>query len=189
MVGRARARIDKRVEWATELFERHRGRGPVDLGLRVYGRDREMPGSLVGSALAFRLFLFFVPMLLFMVGIAGLFANVVGPRELDEAGITGTIANEIDSALNQPGSTRWLAIGFGLFGMASAGRTLSKVTVAASCLAWRLPVRTKASYRFVGAMVGMFVSIAVVAVIVNYIRHHLGIGAAGLSFVAGLAVY
>ena len=73
--------------------------------------------------------------------------------------------------------------------MASAGRTLSKVTVAASCLAWRLPVRTKASYRFVGAMIGMLFGIAVVTVIINYIRHHLGIGVAGLSFLAGLAIY
>ena len=179
----------KRVEWANDLFERHRGRGPVDLGVRVYARDHEMAGSLVGSALAFRLFLFFVPMLLFLVGVAGLFADVVDRHDLDEAGITGTIANQIDSALSQPGSTRWLAIGFGLFGMASAGRTLSKVTVAASCLAWRLPVRTKASYRFVGAMVGMLFGIAVVTVVINYIRHHLGIGVAGLSFLAGLAIY
>ena len=107
--SRGRARIEKRVEWANDLFERHRGRGPVDLGVRVYARDHEMAGSLVGSALAFRLFLFFVPMLLFLVGIAGLFADVVDRHDLDEAGITGTIANQIDSALNQPGATRWLA--------------------------------------------------------------------------------
>jgi uncharacterized BrkB/YihY/UPF0761 family membrane protein len=189
LVERARARVEAQVAWGQELLEQHRGRGPVDVALRVYRRDREMAGTLVGSAVAFRLFLFFVPMLLFVVGFAGFFRELVEPDDLDNAGITGTIATQIESALDQPGSTRWLAIGFGLFGMISAGRTLSKVTVAASCLAWRLPVRAKASVRFIGAMVGLMVGIALVTTMINYIRHHLGIGAAGVSFFVGLAVY
>ena len=56
------------------------------------------------------------------------------------------IAQQINTALNQPTSTRWLAILLGLFGMASTGRTLSRALTTSSCLAWQLPVRPKASY-------------------------------------------
>lgn len=43
----------------------------MDLALRWYERDREAAGTVVGSALAFRLFLFFIPLLLFVVGLTG----------------------------------------------------------------------------------------------------------------------
>ena len=188
-VERARERFLASRERATELFERHRHRGPVDFALRVIARDRETAGSVVGSAIAFRLFLFFVPLLLFVVGLAGLFRHAVDTADLDGAGIQGTIATQIDSALNQSGRTRWLAIGFGLFGMATAGRTLSKVTAQASCLAWRLPLRSKASLRFVGTMIGLLVGIVVIATLVNAIRHHLGLGAASVSFVVAVSAY
>ena len=43
----------------------------VDIGLRLYERDRVAAGTLLGSALALRLFLFFIPMTLALVGVAG----------------------------------------------------------------------------------------------------------------------
>ena len=84
------------------LFERHRQRPLVDLGLRIYERDKEAAGSVVGSAIAFRLFLFFVPLLLFVVGLLGFFAEFVTTKDVDDAGITGTIAQQIGTALAQP---------------------------------------------------------------------------------------
>ena len=44
----------------------------VGVVLQLHQRDRETAGSVVGSAVAFRLFLFFAPFLLFAVGVAGL---------------------------------------------------------------------------------------------------------------------
>ena len=174
---------------AREVFDRHRDRPPVDLALRIFDRDRQTAGTVVGSAIAFRLFLFFVPLLLFAVGIASLLSGAVGERDLGQAGITGNLAGEIDDALAQPSSSRWFAIALGLFGMLSTGRTLSKSLTAASCLAWRLPVRTRASVRAVGATVGLVVGMGLVAMLVNRARHELGIGVAGLSFVAAVGVY
>ncbi len=63
------------------------------------------------------------------------------------------------------------------------------MTAQASCLAWRLPLRSKASFRFVGTMIGLLVGIAVIATLVNAIRHHLGLGAASVSFVVALSAY
>jgi uncharacterized BrkB/YihY/UPF0761 family membrane protein len=107
----------------------------------------------------------------------------------EQIGVTGGLASQVTSALSQRGSSGWIAIGVGLFGIATTGRSLSKVMAAASCLAWRLPVRAKASIRLVGGVVGLVGGIGLVAVLVNRIRADLGLAVAGLSFVAAFALY
>jgi len=190
LVTRGRTRLTREQERLEQMLARHEHRPLIDVALRIYRRDRESAGTVVGSAVAFRLFLFFVPLLLFLVGLLGIIATWVEPEDVhDQTGITGSLAVQIDSALSQPGSSRWIATILGLLGMTSAGRSLSKVMVSASCLAWRLPVRTKASMRIVGGIVGLVAGIALVAVIVNRIRADLGLAATGLSFVAAVVLY
>lgn len=172
------------------MLARHEHRPLVALAVRIVRRDRESAGTVVGSAVAFRLFLFFVPLLLFLVGLLGIVATWVDAEDVHEqTAITGSLADQIDSALSQPGSSRWIATILGLFGMATAGRSLSKVLVSASCLAWRLPVQGKASMRIVGGIVGLVAGVGLVAVIVNRIRADLGLAATGLSFLAAVVVY
>lgn len=174
----------------TEFLETHDDRLLVDLGRRMHQRDRESAGTVVGSAIAFRLFLFFVPMLLFLVGLAGFTSIWVDANEFsDSIGVAGGVAEQIRAAFDQPDTTRWVATILGLFGIATAGRALSKVLVSASSLAWRMPVATKASARVVGAIVGLIAGIGLIAAIVNRIRFELGIGIAGLSFLAAFGIY
>ena len=99
------------------------------------------------------------------------------------------MATQISSALDQPNATRWIAVVVGLIGIVTTGRTLTKTLAAASCLAWRLPVRPKASMRATGAIVGLIVGVGLVSLLVNRIRAELGIAVAGVSFVVALAVY
>ncbi len=126
LIGRHR-RLAASQARLDELLERHRGRPVVQVSLMVYDRDREMAGSVVSSALAFRLFLFVVPLLVFAVGIAGFLGDIVDETDVGEAGIGGALAAQIDSALSQPNATRWLAVLGGLVGVVLAGRTLSRV--------------------------------------------------------------
>jgi uncharacterized BrkB/YihY/UPF0761 family membrane protein len=190
LVTRGRTRLTGEQERFKRLLAKHEHRPLIDVAQRIYQRDRESAGTVVGSAVAFRLFLFFVPMLLFLVGLVGIIATWVDAEEVHEqTGITGSLAGQIDAALSQPDSSRWIATILGLFGMASAGRALSKVMVSASCLAWRLPVRARASMRIVGGIVGLVAGIGLVAVIVNRIRADLGLAATGLSFLAAVVVY
>ena len=190
LVAGGRARLTGEQQRFNRMRARHEHRPLIALAVRIVRRDRESAGTVVGSAVAFRLFLFFVPLLLFRVGLLGVVATWVDAEDVHEqTGITGGLADQIDSALSQPGSSRWIATVLGLFGMASAGRSLSKVLVSASCLAWRLPVRAKASMRIVGGVVGLVAGIGLVAVIVNRIRADLGLGATGLSFLAAVVVY
>ena len=106
----------------------------------------------MGSAIAFRLFLFFVPLLLLVVGIAGFVSGFVTVGTVSStAGIYGSLGAEISGAFHQPGFTRWFAVLFGLFGVVTAGRSLSRVLRAASAAAWRLPLSgSRASLRAAG---------------------------------------
>ncbi len=155
----------------------------------VLARDREAAGSVLGGAIAFRLFLFVVPFVLLLVGLAGFLERQLDEEQLESAGIAGTIAAQIDAAVTQPDSARWLAIGLGLVGMVSTGRTLSKVLAQSSCLAWRIPVQARPSVRLVGTMIGLFVGVGLVAVVVNSLRHHFGVGAASASFAVAAGIY
>jgi uncharacterized BrkB/YihY/UPF0761 family membrane protein len=189
-LDRSRDRLAVEQERLGALIDKYHDRPVLDVALRIYQRDRESAGGLVGSALAFRLFLFFVPLTLFVVGMLGFLNRWIDPEDLiDNLGVGGTLADQINTALEQPNSTRWIATITGLFGMAWAGRSLSRVMIAASCLAWRLPVTTKASVRVIGSVIGLIAGIALVASIVDQIRLDLGLGAASLSFLAVLAVY
>ena len=100
------------AERATSTFEELRERvGAVDLAARIYERDKDAGGTLIGSALAVRLFLFFAPLVLFLVGLAGVVgrqADVSSPA--DAYGITGSMADYIDQALDQQGSAPWFAM-------------------------------------------------------------------------------
>jgi uncharacterized BrkB/YihY/UPF0761 family membrane protein len=189
LVAQGRGAVTSGRDRAEGLLDAHRDRPLVDVALRIYHRDRESAGTVVSSALAFRLFLFFVPLLLFLVGVLGFLANQIDEGDVESTGITGGVARQINTALAQPHSTRWVAVLVGLVGMATTGRTLSKTMVSASCLAWRLPVRTRASAKVTGGIVGLVVGVGLVAVLINRIRAELGIAVAGMSYLVALAVY
>ena len=185
----SRERFNSGKSWANRTFDKYRDRMLVDFGMRMYERDRDSAGTVVSSAIAFRLFLFFVPMLLFAVGVLGFFSGHVTDREVADAGVAGSLATQINSALSQPSSTRWFAVLFGLFGMATTGRTLSRALTQASCLAWRMPVRPKAPVKVVGGIIGLLFSITLVTAGITRIRAHLGIAVAGMSFIVALLIY
>jgi uncharacterized BrkB/YihY/UPF0761 family membrane protein len=190
LVAAARARVRAEQARFNALLEKHGDQPVIDVALRTYRRDREVAGTVVGSAIAFRLFLFFVPLLLFIVGVAGFLAAWVDVEDInDQAGVSGGLAAQIRTAFEQPDSTRWLAVLLGLFGIATTGRSLSKVMVASSSLAWRLSPTTKASVRVIGALVGLIAGIGLLAVLVNRVREEFGVAVAGVSFLAVFVGY
>src|SRR5690348_2974113 len=88
----------KRAE-AKDWLERARDRSTmIDIALRLRERDGEAAGTVAGSAVAFRLFLFFVPMLLVIVAAAGFAAAHLSPGDVNHAaGIGGAVAKQIET--------------------------------------------------------------------------------------------
>lgn len=190
LVAKARERAKAGRARLSALVAKHEDRALIDVTLRTYQRDREVAGTVVGSAIAFRLFLFFAPLLLLLVGLAGFLASWFEADDVtDNAGISGSLAEQIRSAFDQPGTTRWVALLLGLFGIATTGRTLSKVMVASSALAWRLPTTTKASLKVVGGLIGLIAGIGLLASIVNRVRSEFGAGVTSVSFLAVFVGY
>jgi uncharacterized BrkB/YihY/UPF0761 family membrane protein len=190
LIAAARERVKAEQARFSALLTKYEDKPLLDVALRVYRRDREVAGTVVGSAIAFRLFLFFVPLLLFLVGLAGFIGGWVEAEEVnDNAGISGGLADQIRAAFDQPGTTRWIALLLGLFGVVTTGRSLSKVMVASSSLAWRMPTMTRASVRVIGALVGLLTGIGLLAALVNRVRAEFGIAVTGVSFLAVLVVY
>ncbi len=182
--------VQRTMATLNERFERYEDKPLVDVGLRIYRRDRDISGTVAGSAIAFRLFLFFVPLLLFVVGISGFVSHLIDADDVNEdAGLTGNLAAQIETALSQPTQTRWVAVALGLFGTLSAGYSLSKVMVAASVAGWQLPIRPKASPKLIGALVGLISGVGLIAVIINRIRADRGVGVASVSFLAAFVIY
>jgi uncharacterized BrkB/YihY/UPF0761 family membrane protein len=190
LVASARERMKAEQARLNALLAKHEDEPLISVALGVYKRDREIAGTVVGSAIAFRLFLFFVPLLLFVVGLAGFVSGWVEAEDVnDSAGITGGLADQIHTAFEQPGTTRWLALLLGLFGIVTTGRSLSKVLVASSSLAWRLPTMTRASVKVIGALVGLITGIGLVAVLINRVRSEFGVALTGVSFLVVFVLY
>ena len=185
--ARARAVTERLTAFADALRQRWT---VVDLGMRVYDRDREAAGTLLGSALALRLFLFFVPFVLFTVGLVGLIGHYVGYDSLAaDIGVSGTIGDQIDVAFDQSSASAWFVCAAGLVGMATAGYSLSRAMIVSSALSWQLGGRQRTALGVIGSVVGLITCIGLVGAIVNGIREATGVAVASASFVAVAGVY
>ena len=179
-----------RATTARRWLARYQGLPAVDIVLGTFRRDRRAAGSVMSSALGFRLFLFFLPLLLLTIGVAGFASEVVDARSANRAaGISGGLATQVGTAFHQSGLTRWVAVLLGVWGLLVAGRSLSRVLYAASAAAWGLPVGNTARFRAVGAVAGLVGTIGLIAILIDRVRDSLGLGLASISFVPALVVY
>lgn len=183
----ASERTKSATAWAAQMRERN---PVVDAGFLVYERDRVSAGSVLGSAIAFRLFLFFVPFLLFGIGLVGLVSGHIDADSISRAGsIRGQLAEQVRSAQEQSTTAKLLTLATGLFLMASAGRSLAKALVASSSLAWSARGNVTATVRAIAAIVGVVSSLILLSFVINRVRDQAGTAAASLSFGAGFVLY
>lgn len=179
-----------RVTVVQRWLARYQNLPVVNVVLGTLRKDRQTAGPVMSSALAFRLFVFFLPLLLLTIGVAGFASDIVDARSANQAGgISGGVAKQVSTAFHQSGLTRWVAVLLGLWGVLVAGRSLSRVLHAASAAAWGLPAGDRARLRAVGAVAGLVCSIGVIAILIGRIRESFGLGLASASFVPALLIY
>ncbi len=185
---RARREAENARLWAEDA----RGRSPlVAFGFDFYERDRAHFGGLIAGAVAYRLFLWLLPFVLFLVGLLGAVNsfNDSAPGELNsELGITGVLASTVGDGAQQRGW--WIALLVGLFGMVWAGMGATRAMRISHSAAWGIPPdRVKkaplASLLLSGAAIGLIVLAALVA----WIRHHAGFGVGLMAALAMTLIY
>jgi uncharacterized BrkB/YihY/UPF0761 family membrane protein len=185
---RARDRLRTSLSEGSARLEAARLDHPViDAGFQVVSRDRLLAGGLLASAVAFRVFLWIVPLAVVFVSVFG-FYSAADPSEAadlaDDLGVTAFITGSVSQALEASGRGRWLALTVGLIALAWASRSLAVSLRAVHALAWEIrpvpPIIWTAPA--VVAVSGLMAGIASVFPMVSWLRDRsLGFGLIGMG--------
>ena len=109
----------------------------LDASLQVIERDSQVGGGLLAGALAYRLFLFFLPLGFFLIAVLGLVANWTGTKPLrvsKDIGIVNLVTNEVASTAQQ-GSGFWVAL-VSIVVLAYVTVVLHRAVAVVHALAW-----------------------------------------------------
>src|SRR6516162_10475725 len=103
--GQARQRLALgRTRLERELTTRRQRSGAVDAGFLVQELDARVGGGILAGALAFRIFLFMVPVVYVIFTVLGVVSRALGhdPAQLaKDAGITGVLAGTVVKVADQ----------------------------------------------------------------------------------------
>ncbi len=164
--GRARARLaalQERADRVTERAQAERSRhASLDALFEMFDRDAEVGGGIMAGALAYRLFIWFLPLAL--VAVAGLgiasSADSRSPESVAKSsGLAGLVSSSVASAAHS--SARWYALLVGIPILIYATRSVLRTLIVAHRLVWtdlraHAPRPTlKASLRLLGILLAM----------------------------------
>jgi hypothetical protein len=187
-----RARADRLSVHLAERLEQRRESAPVlDFAVGFYERDRDSFGSVLGSAVALRLFLLQVPGLVLVVGLINLLAGSGAVAQmLGRAGVGAEMAGEIERAATTSGRGSIALVVLGLALSSWAGRSLTRVLAACAAGAWRLGGRdARPSLRTTGAVTALVLGTYLSGALLNRIREDSGLAVATTGLVAVGLVY
>jgi uncharacterized BrkB/YihY/UPF0761 family membrane protein len=189
--------VDLKARWAdlrerkplqTWWADQRRERPLAEFANELAERDQEAQASVLGSAVALRIFLFLVPSAVVIVSLINLidFQSLLDGDQLNRGYTTQDIFAALDDESGW--SALWLLLS-GLVLAAWAGRSLAKVLAACSAAAWRLPVKQSKVTVVSALMLSGIVFLEVVAnTIVSAIRDLGGAPAWALSWSTGMVI-
>jgi uncharacterized BrkB/YihY/UPF0761 family membrane protein len=151
---RIRGSVERLLERAEVERRRHRS---VDAAFEMADRDGEVGGGILAGALAYRLFIWLLPLALVAVAGLGFAADAASesPEGAAESlGLDGLISSSITNAANSP--NRWYALLIGIPVLIWATRSLLRVLIGAHRLIWT-DVRTAAPKPTMGASLQLLV--------------------------------
>lgn len=112
----------------------------VDIGLTAIDRDGDVGGGIMAGALAYRVFIWMLPLSLVLVGLLGVASDATGesPKETAESsGLAGLVSSSVAEAAQSNG--RWYALVIGLPVLFLMTRSLLRALIAVHRLVWREP--------------------------------------------------
>jgi uncharacterized BrkB/YihY/UPF0761 family membrane protein len=177
---RARARTAAVQAHATRIQERaqaERGRhGSVDAVFEIADRDAEVGGTIIAGALAYRLFIWLLPLALVLVagfGVAASTANDSPEKAARSLGLAGIVSGSIAGAAKSP--ARWYALLIGIPILLWATRSLLRTLIVIHRLCWT-DVRhaaPKATPKAALRLLGLLFCFLAVSAGANYVRSRL----------------
>jgi uncharacterized BrkB/YihY/UPF0761 family membrane protein len=192
-----RDRVGKTAERTVDAAESARRRwNVVDVAWTTQERDRRGVGSVLAGALAFRIFVYLLPLFLAVIVLIGLLAgfDADGPRRLgSELGMSAYLADSVQSAARQSKHGLWFLVPLAVWAVYTAGVGAAKVLRAVHAVAWDRPVE-RLRHNVAAAAVTFLVTLAafVLVGVTQWIREQtpgFGIGAALLSVAPLVALW
>ena len=139
-IARARRSAAELETRARKEFDRAREQhATVRLAVQAFESDRRRAGGLLAGGLAYRIFLWQIPLALLLVSAFGLATELSGDDPADLArktGMTAALAGAISQAVAASQSARWWLLILGAFLTVSAGRGVYRGVRLVSELAW-----------------------------------------------------
>ena len=176
--------VDLSARTATQIEHRRQDLLPVDLAVLYYERDREALASVLGSAVALRLYLFIISAMIMTVGFA---STVLGKDRVDQmlsdATVSGTMAKDISDATSGSIGAGIVLVLTGVWLVLWTGRNLTKVLAACAVRSWRMDAtEAKARMTAIGALCGLFIGIVFVTLFLSRVRDKHGFAAGATSW-------
>lgn len=189
---RVRSRVEDARGRAAEVADRVVAARPetpiVDAGFELYERDSRIAGGMLAGAVAFRLFLLLVPLLLILVAGLGFLHASSNERSASRSlGLSQALIDTMSTVGANASRGRWVTLAVGLGATVLAVRTLIKSLRIVHNLAWG--TRRKASAnRPIDVLAGLGVLALVVVYLIGsqWLRSHTPGGGILLSAVTGV---
>jgi uncharacterized BrkB/YihY/UPF0761 family membrane protein len=176
--GRARREFDR-------AREQH---ASVRIVVQVFESDRMRAGGLLAGGLAYRIFLWQIPLALFLVSALGLATELSGDDPADlarETGMTAALAGAISQAVAASNSARWWLLFLGAFFTIWAGRGVYRGARLVSELAWEARAPRGSSLKGSLAVTGFGLLAVALQAFLPKVSETLGVPAV-VRFVLGL---
>jgi uncharacterized BrkB/YihY/UPF0761 family membrane protein len=162
---RAKAGTDAAKRRAIEIGERERGRRrSVAAAYEVGQADRQQAGALLAGGLAFRLFLWLLPLSLLFVAVVGLFHDLSGTDPADAAkafGLGVAFAGTVAKGVEEAGRASIVLLILALYLLALASASAARSFRLVSAVAWRMPAGKRAAWlKSAGVFTGITLAIA-----------------------------
>jgi uncharacterized BrkB/YihY/UPF0761 family membrane protein len=197
--GRIRRLVARRRRWLAseqvrvqeELETRRQRSGMVDAGFLVQELDARVGGGILAGALAFRIFLFMVPVVYVVFTVLGAASRALGhdPAQLAKnAGITGILAGTVVKVADQSTWTLVTLILGAVVTMFITAGGLLKALYVVHWLIWRVPRSRPAGLIPRLVLIGLTLLAAALGVAVNDVRNASGVAGAVIAILLTTAL-
>ena len=185
LTGGARRQLtSERARLQEELQTRRQRSGLVDAGFQVQELDANVGGGILAGALAFRIFLFMVPLVYVVFTVLGAASRALGqdPAQVSRTlGITGILASTVVKVQDQSAWTQAALLFGAAVAMLITAGSLMKALYVVHWLIWRVHRVMPAGLIPRLVLIGVTLVASALGVAVNDLRNSAGIAGAILA--------
>jgi membrane protein len=186
VLERTRLRVAETQARATALGDAQRQKHrSVDAAFEMVDRDGDIGGGIIAGALAYRLFIWLLPLALVAVAGLGIAADAAdeSPQETaDGAGLGGLVTSSISDSATSSG--RWYALIIGIPILVYVTRSVLRALIAAHRLIWTQPRAETAKPTLPATLrlLGLLLLLPIASGLASAIRAHSpGVGVLGTA--------